>query len=103
MGERGGAGCVPHDTIAAKDETYSEPNSPSHERAHSSQEKVLNELVSDCKNRTYFTECGETEGHVVRHQVGLEKWADALTFLPDRWLTTMSHGRRHSVLFDLGR
>ena len=49
MRERGKTGCVPHDTIAAKDETYSEPNSPSHERAHSSQEKVLNGLVSDCK------------------------------------------------------
>jgi hypothetical protein len=49
VGGRGGAGCVPHDTIAAKDEAYSKPNSPSHERAHSSQEKVLNELVSDCE------------------------------------------------------
>jgi len=52
---------TPQDTIAAKYEAYSEPNSPSHEGAH-------------------------------------------FHFLPDRWLATMSYGRRgHSALFDPSR
>lgn len=37
---RGEKYCVPHDTIAPKDEAYSKPNSPTHEGAHSSQEKL---------------------------------------------------------------
>ena len=40
-GEKGEeAECVPQDTIAAKYEAYSEPNSPSHEGAHSNQEEI---------------------------------------------------------------
>lgn len=45
--------------------------------------------------------------HVVRDQFEFGKVAGsdciALTFLPDRWLTTMFHGRGHSVLFDPSR
>jgi hypothetical protein len=39
------AECVPQDTIAAKYEAYSEPNSPSHEGAHSSQEEISRRLI----------------------------------------------------------
>jgi hypothetical protein len=38
------AECVPQDAIAAKYEAYSEPNSPSHEGAHSSQEEIFTQI-----------------------------------------------------------
>lgn len=105
--------CVPQDTIAAKYEAYSKPNSPSHEGAHSSQEEFSHRLISCCESqargetiniKTYFTGCGGNEGNTssdCNSSLGKVVGADALTFLPDRWLTTMSHRRRgHSVLFD---
>jgi hypothetical protein len=52
---------------------------------------------------TYFTGCGG-KGRASSDTFRKVADADALTFLPDRWLTTMSYGRRrHSVLFDPSR
>lgn len=106
MGE-GGKDCVPQDTIAPKDEAYSEPNSPTHEGAHSSREKFSNNCYHIATARGEMINIEHTSlGAGERRSLETSSvWqgADGLTFLPDRWLPTMFHGRRHSVLFDLNR
>jgi hypothetical protein len=76
------AECVPQDTIAAKYEAYSEPNSPSHEGAHSSQEEFSHRLISRCESqargettniKTYFTGCGG-DGRGTRRQTAIRVW-----------------------------
>lgn len=83
-GNEGGEGeeaeCVPQDTIAAKYEAYSEPNSPSHEGAHSSQEENSHKLISYCESQArgetinkHTSLCGGN-GRGTRRQTAIRVW-----------------------------
>jgi hypothetical protein len=117
VGKGGEVECVPQDTIAAKYKAYSKPNSPSHEGAHSSQRRIFTQIniyhiarsggetININIKRTSLG-AGGTGGDTssdTNSSLGKVAGSDALTFLPDRWLTTVFYGRGHSILFDLSR
>jgi hypothetical protein len=102
--EGGRERCVPQDAITAKDETYGETDSPSHEGAHSTEKERIfinsrepGEMTESTKDILHCS-CGERSEEVAdirTTDLDLDGSDEKHTFLPDGWFSTMSRGRWH--------